>query len=386
MVHLLLVIYLAFISLGLPDGMLGAAWPAMRTDLDLPLSYMGILTTIISLSTIYSSLKSDRLNKKYGTGLVTAVSVGLTAIGIVGFGLSHSFWQISLIAIPYGLGAGSVDAALNNYVALHFSSKHMSWLHCMWGVGASTGTYALGYFLTLGQSWQLGYLLIGVIQAIFTLILFVKLPLWQKEDQQKQEQAIRHAMTLKEVLNIDGAKEIMVTFFAYCALEGIAGLWASSYMVEAKGLSLSLSATFSSLFFLGITLGRGINGFMSIRFSNDQLIRLGQSIITAGIMILMLPINNDSATLIGIILIGLGCAPIYPCIIHSTPEHFGKEKSQAMIGVEMAFAYTGYVIMPPLFGLLAQYLTVAIFPYLLVVFMFIIIIMHGKVVKIHLLD
>lgn len=381
---LLLVIYLSFISLGLPDGMLGAAWPAMRTDMGLPLSYMGIITTIICLATIFSSLQSDRLNKKYGTGLVTAVSVGMTALAIIGFGLSNAFWQICLIAIPYGLGAGSVDAALNNYVALHFSSKHMSWLHCMWGVGASTGTYALGYTLTLGHTWHFGYILVGIIQAIFTAILFFNLSLWQKDDQQKQDQAASKAMTIKEVLAISGAKEIMMTFFAYCALEGIAGLWASSYMVGAKGLSLSLAATFASLFYLGITLGRGINGFMSMRFSNDFLIRLGQGIIMTGILILMVPIQNEWVTLVGLLLIGLGCAPIYPCIIHSTPEHFGKEKSQAMIGVEMAFAYTGFVIMPAFFGLLAQYLSVAIFPYLLAMLLFVMFIMHSKVIKIHL--
>lgn len=379
---LLLLIYLAFISLGLPDGMLGAAWPAMRLGMHLPVSYMGILTTITSVTTIYSSIQSDRLNKKYGTGLVTSVSVGLTALAILGYSFSHSFWQICLLSIPYGLGAGGVDAALNNYVALHYSSKHMSWLHCMWGLGATTGTYALGYSLSQGQDWHFGYLLVGLIQVLLTAYLFMKLPLWQKKQESKSQQTPR-ALTIKDIFAIKGAKEIMVTFFAYCALESIVGLWASSYLVEAKGLSISLAASFASLFYLGVTLGRGLSGFLAICFSNDSLVKMGEFGIGIGIAVLFLPIQNDWLTLLGLLLIGLGCAPIYPCIIHSTPEHFGKENSQAMIGLEMAVAYIGYVLMPPLFGLLAQYFSMQLFTYLLSLLLIVMTLMYLKVIKIH---
>lgn len=385
MTHLLLlVIYLAFISLGLPDGLLGAGWPAMRMEMDLPVSYMGILTTIMSVATIFSSLQSDRLNKKFGTGLVTAVSVAMTALAILGFGFSHSFWMICLLAIPYGLGAGSVDAALNNYVALHYSSKHMSWLHCMWGVGVSTGTYSLGYAMNLGNTWNSGYILVGVIQVIFTAVLFMNLPLWTNDHvntSDKVEPA--KALSFKEVLAIPGAKEIMLTFFSYCALESVTGLWTSSYMVEVKGLTVSVAATFTTLFYLGITVGRGINGLMAIRFSNDQLIRIGQVLIACGILIFLIPVQIHSLTFVGFLLIGLGCAPIYPCIIHSTPEHFGKDLSQAMIGMEMAFAYMGSVIIPPLFGVIAQYISMTLFPLVLISLLVLMAIMHTKAVKSH---
>ncbi|EGE54513.1 MFS transporter [Streptococcus parauberis] len=388
MTHLLLlVIYMAFISLGLPDGLLGAGWPAMQLEMGLPVSYMGILTTIISMATIFSSLQSNRLNKKFGTGMVTAVSVAITAFAILGFGLCHSFWVICLLAIPYGLGAGSVDAALNNYVALHYSSKHMSWLHCMWGVGVSTGTYSLGYAMNLGNTWNSGYILVGVIQVIFTAVLFMNLPLWTNDHVNPSEnQQVAKVLSFKEVLAIPGAKEIMLTFFAYCALESVTGLWTSSYMVEVKGLSVPMAVTFTTLFYLGITLGRGINGFMAMRFTNDQLIRIGLVLIGSGILIFLIPLQIHGLTLAGLLLIGLGCAPIYPCIIHSTPEHFGKERSQAMIGVEMAFAYMGFVIIPPLFGVIAQYISMSLFPVVLISLLFLMAIMHTKVVKIHIIE
>ena len=376
---LLAIIYLSFISLGLPDALLGSAWPTIYEEFQVPISYAGIVSVIISVGTIVSSLCSDRLTLKLGTGKITACSVALTAIALFGFSASHSFLSLCLWAIPYGLGAGSVDAALNNYVALHYTSRHMSWLHCMWGVGASVGPYVMGYALSSGQKWNMGYLYIGLLQIVLTAILFFSLPLWkgrfQPECKQTKGDINQKPLSLTEIIHIPGAKAIFVTFFCYCALEQTAGLWASSYLVLHKGVSEETAATFASLFFIGITVGRGISGFLTIKLTDKQMIRLGQSIIMIGIFIMLLPFGN-LFSLIGLILIGLGCAPIYPCIIHSTPEHFGADKSQAIIGVQMACAYVGTCIMPPIFGFIANHFHVAFLPVFLLLILLLMIYMY----------
>ncbi len=381
MIQLLLaVIYLAFISLGLPDSLLGAAWPTMYPEFHVPVSYAGILSMTISLGTIISSLQSDRLTKRLGAGKVTAISVAMTALALLGFSISHSFWPLILWAIPYGLGAGSVDAALNNYVALHFESKHMSWLHCMWGVGAATGPYIMGYALNGGQSWNAGYLYIGLMQIALTLILFLSLPLWKRETSKEESDASAKALSLKEVLSISGAKEIMLMFFCYCAIEQTSGLWASSYLVLYKGISAELAASFASMFYIGITVGRAISGFVTMKLNDTHMIRLGQGIILAGLLVMTLPLNGY-VTLAGLIIIGLGCAPIYPCVIHSTPAHFGADKSQAIIGVQMAFAYVGTCLMPPLFGLIANHVSVALLPVYLLALILLMAFMHERLLK-----
>lgn len=380
MIQLLLaVIYLAFISLGLPDSLLGAAWPTMYPEFQVPVSYAGILSMIIALGTIISSLQSDRLTKRLGAGKVTAISVAMTALALFGFSFSHSFWLLLLWAIPYGLGAGSVDAALNNYVALHFESRHMSWLHCMWGVGASAGPYIMGYALNGGQGWNAGYCYIGILQAALTFLLLLSLPLWKKEGTSENGQPIK-ALSLKEVLIIPGAKEVMLMFFCYCAIEQTSGLWASSYLVLHKGISAQLAASFASMFYIGITVGRAVSGFITMKLNDTQMIRLGQSLIVLGILIMLLPFNG-SITLAGLIVIGLGCAPIYPCVIHSTPAHFGSDKSQAIIGVQMAFAYVGTCVMPPLFGLIANHITVALLPVYLLALIVLLIFMHERLLR-----
>ena len=381
MLHLLLaVIYISFISLGLPDALLGSAWPTMYGEFGVPVSYAGAVSMIIAVGTIISSLQSDRLTRKLGAGKVTAVSVGMTAAAIFGFSVSHSFRMLCLWAIPYGLGAGSVDAALNNYVALHFASRHMSWLHCMWGVGASLGPYIMGYALTGGGGWNMGYRYIALLQIVLTVILMLSLPLWKAPAGDKAETAPAPAMSLGQMLQIPGAKEVMVAFFCYCGVEQTAGLWASSYLVLQKGVPTETAASFASLFFIGITVGRALNGFLTMKLSDTQLIRLGQGIIAVGIAAFLLPLG-EYAALTGLILIGLGCAPIYPCIIHSTPDHFGAEKSQAIIGVQMASAYVGTCLMPPLFGLIANHITVSLFPFYLLAILILMIFMHEALLK-----
>ena len=380
---LLIIIYLSFISLGLPDSLLGSAWPSMYPQLGVPVSYAGIISMIIAVGTIISSLQSDRLTRRLGTGRVTAISVGMTAAALFGFSVSGSFWQLCLWAIPYGLGAGSVDASLNNYVALHYESRHMSWLHCMWGVGASVGPYIMGYVMTGGGSWKSGYRSIAVIQIVLTAILICSLPLWKGCPQivnETGEAVEAKPLSLKEVLSIHGVKEVLLCFFCYCALEQTTGLWASSYLTLHKGVPAETAATFASMFFIGITVGRAISGFITMKLSDTQMIRLGQGIIGCGIVVLLLPLGAV-ASLVGFTLIGLGCAPVYPCIIHSTPAHFGAEQSQAIIGIQMASAYVGTCLMPPVFGLIANYITVKLLPVYLLAILALMIVMHEMLIR-----
>ena len=375
MVFLLAIIYLSFISLGLPDALLGAAWPNMYPQFQVPVSYAGIISMIIALGTIISSLQSDRLTRKFGTGKVTAVSVGITALALWGFSISHSFILLCLWAIPYGLGAGSVDASLNNYVALHYSSKHMSWLHCMWGVGATLGPYIMGAVLTGGATWNTGYRIISVLQIALTAVLIFSLPKWKGQNTSSGETVHGKALSLKEILAIPGAKAVMICFFCYCAIESTTMLWASSYLHLSKGVDAKTAASFAGMFCIGITIGRGINGFIAMKLKDCQMIRMGQAIILAGIIVMILPFGK-TVSLIGFSLIGLGCAPVYPCIIHSTPSHFGAERSQSIIGVQMASAYVGTCLMPPLFGLIANHISIKLLPVYLLILLALMVYMH----------
>ena len=363
---LLAIIYLAFISLGLPDSLLGSAWPVIHGELGVPLSWSGVIFMIISVGTVISSLNSDRLTRRFGAGRVTAASVAMTCAALFGFSLSGSFWLLCLWAVPYGLGAGGVDAALNNYVALHYASRHMSWLHCMWGVGATVGPYVMGSVLTAGGSWHSGYRVIGAIQLALTAILLLSLPLWKQNGAEAGEQRSGKALSLVDIFAIPGAKAVMLCFFCYCAAEQTVGLWASSYLVNVRGIDPVTAAGYGSLFFIGITAGRAVSGFITYRLNDTQMVRLGQGIIAVGLALLFLPLG-ERAAFAGLILVGLGCAPIYPSVIHSTPAHFGAERSQALIGVQMASAYVGTSLMPPLFGALSSRASLRIFPaYLLV--------------------
>lgn len=379
MFHLLLaIIYLSFISLGLPDALLGAAWPIMYQDFHVPVSCAGLVSTVITLGTIVSSIFSDRLTHRFGAGRVTAISVLLTTLALLGFSWSPSFPILLLWAIPYGLGAGGVDAALNNYVAIHYSSRHMSWLHCMWGIGAAAGPYIMGYALSGSSGWPGGYQIVGIIQLVLTAILFLTLPLWKGSAAQQASNTA--PLTIKQILALPGAKAVFMTFFCYCALESTAGLWASSYLVLHKCMAEDTAAFFASMFYSGITLGRFLNGFLTLRFGDHSLIRCGQAVILLGILVVLLPVPAG-VCVAGILLIGLGCAPIYPCIIHSTPATFGEENSQAVIGVQMASAYCGSCLMPPLFGLIANHVTPALFPVYLLLLLIGMFLMHARRTK-----
>ena len=378
---LLLMIYLAFISLGLPDALLGSAWPIMYQEFAVPVSYSGTVFMIICGGTILSSLNSEKLNRRFGTGKITAISVFLTAIALFGFSISHSFLMLCLFAIPYGLGAGSVDAALNHYVALHYSSRHMSWLHCMWGLGASVGPYIMGFVLQRGEPWNRGYLIVSIIQFILAIILFCSLSLWKKNPEEltenaastakqeapkqeapKQEAPKQRALSLREVFAIPGAKESLASFYGYCALEQTVGLWAGSFMVLALGMEEKLAASYVALFYFGITFGRFLSGFFTMKWKDEQLVLGGSAIVFFGIFLLFTPWSK-AMVLPALILIGLGCAPVYPSVIHSTPYNFGVEHSSALIGAQMASAYVGTLIMPPFFGVLGRSFSMKLFPY-----------------------
>ena len=384
---LLAIIYLAFISLGLPDGLLGAAWPSMYPEFGVPVSWAGLISMIIAFGTVISSLMSDRLTRRLGTGRVMAFSVAVTAAALLGFSFSHAYWMLLLWAIPYGLGAGSVDASLNNYVALHYESRHMSWLHCMWGIGASVGPTVMSYALTGGWGWNAGYRWIGILQVGLTAVLLLSLPLWKGRGeglsgelsaQEGAEEA--PPLTLREILRIAGVKEILLCFFCYSAVEQTTGLWAGSYLTLQRGLSAEAAAGFAGLFFIGITVGRAANGFLTMKWNDEQMIRLGQGLIAVGIAALLLP-GPAQLAMAGFVLVGLGCAPIYPCIIHSTPAHFGADRSQAIIGVQMASAYVGTTLMPPLFGLIAGHLSAGLLPLYLLIFLVLMFVMHERLLK-----
>lgn len=360
---LLALIYICFISLGLPDSLLGSAWPVLHKQIYVPVSYAGIISMAICVCTIQASLFSDKLLRKFGVGKVTAFSVALTALGLGGFSVSDQFWKLILYSVPYGLGAGGIDAILNNYVALHYKAQHLSWLHCMWGVGASISPFIMSYSLVSLDNWSYGYLIVAAIQAVLAALIFISLPIWKKCAQSNEDavEETQKALTFREVFAIKGALPCFFTFFCYCALELTTSLWASSYLVELWAFTPEAAASFGSMFYIGVTLGRLANGFLAMKLNDHFLIRMGIGLIAVGIVLLFVPLHCTFA-LVGFVVIGLGCAPIYPCIIHMTPAVFGKDKSQAMIGVQMAFAYIGFLLMPPLFGVIADYISISLLP------------------------
>lgn len=381
MTLLLGIIYVAFISLGLPDALLGAAWPSIQGEMGVPVSFAGIISIIISGGTIISSLFSDALTKRLGTGKVTVISVAVTAGALWGFSVSNSFWMLCVIALPYGLGAGAVDAALNNYVALHYEARHMSWLHCFWGVGASIGPYIMGACLVGGLPWTGGYRIISLLQMGLTAALFATLSLWKSgKAAEGGQQGARRDIGLREVFKLSGAKEAMVSFFCYCALELTAGLWAASYMVLNRGLSASAAAKWASLFYLGITMGRFVCGFITMKLNDRNMVRLGQAVTVGGIALLMLPLGQ-AVTGAGLVMVGVGCAPVYPALLHETPANFGEDVSQAIMGMQMACAYVGSMVMPSLFGMISGKTGIWLYPFYLLAIMAVMVVMVERLNK-----
>ena len=386
---LLLIIYLSFVSLGLPDAVLGAAWPIIHEEFGVPISFSGSIYMLISCCTILSSLKSESLRLRFGTGKITAFSVLLTAVAIFGFSISPSLSVMLFFAIPYGLGAGSVDAALNHYVAVHYSGRSMNWLHCMWGIGAALGPYILGFVLQRGESWRSGYLVLSMIQATLTIILFLSLGLWGKEEKKEKTEEKKTPMSFRQILSITGAKECLVSFFLYCAIEQTLGLWSGSFMVYSLQIDAKLAASLVALFYFGITFGRFLAGIFSAKWTDEQMILGGIGILFGGILLLFLASYFFERQVFGIefrqlimifslLFMGLGCAPIYPAIIHSTPHNFGAENTSALIGKQMAAAYIGSLSLPPLFGVLAKGFGTGLFPFYAVCLAFCMVYMYKR--------
>ena len=376
---LLAVIYLAFIGLGLPDSLLGSAWPTIRVEFGVPLSYMGMVSMIISGGTIFSGLMSERITKKFGTRIVTTVSTLLTAVALLGFSTTTDFYQMCLWAIPYGLGAGAIDAALNNYVALYYNSRHMSWLHCFWGVGTIISPYIMSYALT-HTVWANGYRMVSYLQFSIVTVLLLTIPLWKINKGNKEIEENTEVLGLKGALKIKGVPYLLTGFFAYCAAEATTMLWASSYLEGTRGVSKDKAAALGALFFIGITVGRFLAGFITDKLGDNRSIRIGTAIALFGVICTAIPI--EIVTMMGFIIIGFGCAPVYPCIIHSTPTNFGAENSQGIIGIQMASAYVGSTFMPPFFGLIANYVDLKLMPLYLAFFLILLFIMIAKTEKV----
>lgn len=376
---LLSVIYLAFIGLGLPDSLLGSAWPTIRVEFEVPLSYMGMVSMVISGGTIFSGLMSERITKKFGTRAVTTVSTLLTAVALFGFSTTTDFYQMCLWAIPYGLGAGAIDAALNNYVALYYNSRHMSWLHCFWGVGTIISPYIMSYALT-HTVWANGYRMVSYLQFSIVTVLLLTIPLWKINKGNTQIEENSKVLGLRGALKIKGVPYLLTGFFAYCAAEATTMLWASSYLEGTRGVSKDKAAALGALFFIGITVGRFLAGFITDKLGDNRSIRIGTVIALFGVICTAIPI--EIVTMMGFIIIGLGCAPVYPCIIHSTPTNFGAENSQGIIGIQMASAYVGSTFMPPFFGLIANYVDLKLMPLYLAFFLILLFIMIAKTEKV----
>lgn len=363
---LLAVIYISFISLGLPDSMLGSAWPAMSGALSAPLWGAGFVQMLISFCTIISSVNSTRLIRRFGTGRLTMFSVAMTAAALFCFSFARHYAWLLLMAVPLGLGAGAVDAALNNYVALHCQARHMSWLHCFWGVGTIVGPMVLSGCLSMGMGWPAGYRTVGAMQALVCALLYVTLGLWKRGGEQGEEEESR-ALSIRQVLALPGAVPGMTTFLCYCAVESTLGLWGATYMSVVRGVDEATAASCGAMFYMGITVGRAVSGFLAIRLLPRRLVRIGQALLTAGCVLLMIPAGS-ALSITGLLLCGLGCAPIYPNIIQDTPVNYGAANSQAAIGVQMAFAYVGSTFMPTVFGALAGGLGYEVMPVFALVF------------------
>lgn len=365
MTTLLIIIYITFISLGLPDAVLGSSWPTMHVDLHTSIPAAGMVAMIVSGATIISSLYSSKLIHIFGTAKLTVVSVCMTALGLLGISFTPSYFVLCLLAIPLGLGAGAVDAALNNFVALHYHAKHMNWLHCFWGIGATGGPMLMSLFLAKENGWRTGYLVISIIQFTLVLALFVTLPMWKRADHSEGIEERKQPAKLKTLVKIKGAKSALLGFFSYSAVELTAGLWGSSYFVLHKGVSATTAAIWVSFFYIGITVGRFLAGLMTARFNNIHMIRIGQSLVLLGALFMILPFSNITQV-IGFIILGLGCAPIYPAMLHETPHRFGKGLSQGIMGIQMAVAYVGATFMPPLIGYISNQIGFGIFPFIIV--------------------
>ena len=364
---LLAVIYLIFISLGLPDSLLGSGWPKMQMVFSVPSSYAGYVSMTISLMTVISALLSPRLIRKFHTKWIVIVSIALTVFGLLGFSISGQYWMLFLFAVPYGLGAGAIDASVNHYVANHYSSSAMNFLHCFYGVGAVISPCIMAHALKVAR-WNEGYRWTAYIQAGILLVCILSLPLWKRNEANAEGKTGDDA-GIGETLKVPGVLLTLIAFFAYCSGEATCFLWTPSYFAGTRmGLSDETIASFGSLIFGGLMLGRLISGFISNRLGDRRLIRIGIAVELMGILMVILPLKGYIVAAIGFVVIGTGMGPVYPAIQHMAPTNFGKRHSAAVIGLQMASAYIGSTFMPMVFGHLQQAVGIGIMPFYLLVF------------------
>lgn len=362
---ILIIIYFAFISLGLPDSLLGSAWPALRLDIGADVSMAGVLSMFISGCTIISSLNSARLIHRFRTSRITVISVFLTAFALMGYSFSNHIVWLFVLAVPLGLGGGCIDSGLNNFVALHYEARHMSWLHSFWGVGATLSPFIISIFIQ-ANNWRGGYRFISLLQFALFLVMLVTLPKWKAVESGAQIAAEKEEkfITNREALKLPGAIWALLTFIAYCSVEMTTGLWSATYLTETRGMSAAAAAAYVSLYYGGITGGRLLTGFLTQKMDNDRIIACGVCLSAVGTVLYMLPLPQIFAA-VALVLIGLGFAPVFPCSLHQTPIRYGKAASQTMMGMQMGFAYIGSTFAPLLFGFLAGNISPALLPYFL---------------------
>lgn len=366
---LMLIIYIAFISLGIPDSLLGSAWPAMYQELALPISYASVISTLTCAGTVISSLVSAPMIRRLGTGKVTALCTSLTAAALFGFSISHNLLWLCLFAVPLGFGGGSIDVALNNYVALHYGPTCMSLLHCFYGVGVSISPTLMSFALSDDMNWRRGYRTMFFIQAAIAVICILALPLWNKAaSESEEEETVTESPGLFTLLKQHTVRISCCIFVASCALEAVGLVWGSTFLVKVKGVQEDTAAALITFYFVGLTCGRLLSGILNLKMKVAKVTMLGQYVILAAIIILFLPLPTY-ASIVGLFLVGLGNGPVYPNISYLTPQVFGKERSQAVIGIQMAMSYVGFMLAPILFGQIAQHITVKLFvPYLACLF------------------
>ena len=366
---LLIVIYLAFIGLGLPDSLFGTAWPAIYPEWSLPFSMGSIITVIVTCGTITSSLFSSRVIAKYGTGKVTAFSTAMTAAALLGFSLSGSFLPLCFLAIPLGLGAGAIDSGLNNYVALHYTSSQMSLLHCFYGIGITISPYLMSRLLATSAGWRGGYRSAFFIQVGIALVLFLTLSLWKKVGgKEVQEETPVKVLSIRELSKIPGVKNMWILFLTSCGIENATNTWGSTFLVEAKGMAADHAAKAMIFYFVGFTLGRLLSGILATRLSCWKIIRMGLAVMGIAMVLLLLPLPGFTVV-IGLFLVGMGNSPLFPNFTYLTPQNFGADISQSVIGAQMAASNTGFLAAPLLCGLLGQVFGMGVFPiYLTVLF------------------
>ena len=378
---LLIIIYLTYISLGLPDSMIGASWPAIMGEMGLGLQMMGFISIISTVGTILSSLFTTTLLKKLGTAKLTAFSIILTGISLLGYSFSSNFYFLLILTVPLGIGAGAIDSIINNYVAINFKPKHMNFLHSFWGVGVTVSPLILAGAINGGGTWRTGYLIVGIIQLSISAIVLLSIPLWKKAETNGASKIdVKESKSMKQAISVKGVVISALCFAFYCSVETTFSNYGNSYLVGAMGVTIEKGATAVSLFYLGITLGRISSGMVLSKIKSHTIVRLGEAVTVIGIILLAFG-GNFTAKSIAYFLIGIGNAPIFPCIMNETPRRFGVEYSQSAISLQVAFAYLGGALMSPIFGFIGQSISVKLLPVYLMIFTILLIITYEVLLK-----